>query len=548
MPAAALTTAPRATWRGALALCLLLSACGGGGGGGGSANGDTGATVSYATTAFAFPLGVSWAAPTELARNADVTPGATGITLVNTSAVSVPAAALRASQVDAIATGRVALSNSGWLQPAALFDTTGEAHASCWSPAVAYARHDDANSSGTLPAGEVSLWADAAAGDANSACAVAEVNTRLGSLAAQAHQASLLLSALRWRLAGDGALSMPPNGQRIDLSALASSLFQGQLGDASVTAASMSVNGDGTEQTYRLRLSRGSGASAQTLDINLLHTPSDSTVRHAGVLQLALSYLSTNASVGCSDERDANGRYKVARLLTLGYNRLNEWQSLRARSGLYCGNGSALSPNQVEDLASLTLSGELDPAIALSGSSRSGVAGWRREFLRAGSDHLVSTQSGDFILAWQTLPQGGAGHAHLIAGHSTLDTSSGQRSLSLAAGHTDDITTSDGTLHGLVCNLNGPGAVGTVTPKLQWQTATLGSNAAAWLRTASQRRYAPTNSCAASSTMAFDLNGDGTLAANEGASTLADLLAPGSGLDPQDELAQRGFFAPVLLY
>ncbi len=483
MPAAALTTAPRATWRGALALCLLLSACGGGGGGGGT--GDATASVSYATTAFAFPLGVSWAAPTELARNADVTPGATGITLVNTSAVSVPAAAVRASQVDAIATGRVALSTSGWLQPAALFDTTGEAHASCWSPAVAYARHDDASSSGTLAAGEVSLWADAAAGDANSACAVAEVNTRLGSLAAQAHQASLLLSALRWRLAGDGALGMPPNGQRIDLSALASNLFQGQLGDA---------------------------------------------------------------SVGCSDERDANGRYKVARLLTLGYNRLNEWQSLRARSGLYCGNGSTLSPNQVEDLASLTLSGELDPAIALSGSSRSGVAGWRREFLRAGSDHLVSTHSGDFILAWQTLPQGGAGHAHLIAGHSTLDTSSGQRNLSLAAGHTDDITTSDGTLQGLVCNLNGPGAVGTVTPKLQWQTATLASNATAWLRTASQRRYAPTNSCAASNTMAFDLNGDGTLAANEGASTSADLLAPGSGLDPQDELAQRGFFAPVLLY
>ena len=59
------------------------------------------------------------------------------------------------------------------------------------------------------PAGEVSLWADAAAGDANSACAEAEVNTRLASLANQAHQAS----GDQPRALANGVLQAQPKGR-----------------------------------------------------------------------------------------------------------------------------------------------------------------------------------------------------------------------------------------------------------------------------------------------------------------------------------------------
>jgi len=333
-----------------------------------------------------------------------------------------------------------------------------------------------------------------------------------------------------------------------DLTAVAGSLLQPVLNGISVSAASVSVSDDGSQQRFRIVLTQGSGASAQSLELALEHTPADTDTHYAGALQVAHSFLSSDSALGCTDQRDGAGRYKLARLLTLGYNRQDEWLSLRARSGLYCGNGSAMSASQIGDLASLTLSGELDPAVYLSGNARSGIAGWRRQFLRWSSDHLMSAQTSDFMLAWQDLPQGGVGHARLLVGHATLNTSTATRNLMLASGHTDDISVTDGALLGLVCNVGGPGANATVHASFQWQDASLGPAASGWQLGSSQRRYAPTNACAASANMRFDLDGDGVLGATEGMSTNPDLAFPSqSGLDAQDELNVRGFQSPVLL-
>jgi hypothetical protein len=532
--------------RGGLALSLLLGACGGGGGGD---NGDA-TSSGVSTSAVAFPFGMSWAPATALVATTDVPTGALGVSDLNLGSALSPAQAQASAQADAVAHGRVGLSASGWLHPEALFDTTLDDHASCWRPQVSYASHDDSTgSSGTLVGDELALWADHEGSDPSAPpCATAEVQTRLASLGGQAHQAMLLLSALRQELARNGGVGLPGPGQRSDLTARGASLFQGLLGDASVVAASVSVSDEGSELSYRLRLTRGSGTSAQVLEMALLHTPADTDTRYAGTLQLALSYLSGDNTLGCSDQRDAAGRYKLARLLTLGYNRQDEWMSLRARSGLYCGNGSTMSADQINDLASLTLSGELDPAIYLSGSTRGPVAGWRRHFLRWGSDHLVSAQSSDFLLAWQAQPHAGAGHARLLAGHASVDTSAGSRSVLLASGHTDDISITDGTLKGLICNVNGPGAQGTIHAAFQMQQAHLGRSDTGWILSQSHHRIAPTNSCQASATMRFDLNGDGSLGATEGAGTTADLVTPSQAdLDAQDELNLRGFLPPVLL-
>jgi hypothetical protein len=532
--------------RGGLALSLLLGACGGGGGSGDNSD----ATSSGAgTSAVAFPFGMSWAPATALVATSGVPTGALGVSDLNLGSTLSPAQAQSSAQADAVAHGRVGLSASGWLHPEALFDTTLDAHASCWRPQVAYASHDDSpGSSGTLAGDELALWADHEGNDPSAPCTTAEVQARLASLSGQAHQAMLLLSALRQELARNGGVGLPGPGLRSDLTARSASLFQGLLGDASVVAASVSMSDDGDELSYRLRLTRGSGAGAQVLEMALLHTPADTDTHYAGTLQLALSYLSSDHTQGCSDQRDGTGRYKLARLLTLGYNRQDEWMSLRARSGLYCGNGSAMSADQISELASLTLSGELDPAIYLSGSTRGSVAGWRRDFMRWGSDHLVSAQSSDFLLAWQAQPHAGAGHARLLAGHSSVDTSAGSRSVLLASGHTDDISITDGTLKGLICNVNGPGAQGTMHAAFQMQQARLGRSDTGWILSQSHHRIAPTNSCQASATMRFDLNGDGSLGATEGAGTTADLVTPSQAdLDAQDELNLRGFLPPVLL-
>ena len=66
--------------------------------------------------------------------------------------------------------------------------------------------------------------------------------------------------------------------------------------------ASVALNDNGTEYTYRLVLSRGSDATAQTVDLTLLHTPAETDIRYAGVLQITQSYLSTDAAIGCADQ------------------------------------------------------------------------------------------------------------------------------------------------------------------------------------------------------------------------------------------------------
>lgn len=548
--AAEATPRPHPGWRqlrrSALTLGLLLSACGGGGGGGSSSN--AAASGGSPTSAVAFPFGVGWASSTALVDASSVPGGTTGVTTLNLGAQRTPAPALASAQVDAIANGRTTLAASGWVNTSALFDNTLAADASCWSPAVAYARHDDDASTGTLAAGEVGLWKDQDPTEPQGACAATQVSTRLASVSGQAQQALLLLAALRWQVASDSTLGMPNTGQSTDLTAVAGSLLQPVLNGIGVSAASISVSEDGSQQRFRIVLTQGSGASAQSLELALEHTPADTDTHYAGALQVAHTYLSRDASLGCSDQVDGAGRYKLARLLTLGYNRQDEWLSLRARSGLYCGNGSAMSASQIGDLGSLTLSGELDPAVYLSNGTRNGIAGWRRHFLRWSSDHLMSAQTSDFMLAWQDQPQAGNGHARLLAGHTNLNTSTASRGLMLASGHTDDISITDGVMLGLVCNVGGPGANATVYAGFQWQQASLAAAASGWVLGSSQRRHAPTNACAATASMRFDLDGDGVLGATEGMSATPDLVTPSQdGLDSQGELNVRGFQSPVLL-
>ncbi|MBI2732282.1 MAG: hypothetical protein HYX44_02915 [Aquabacterium sp.] len=278
----------------------------------------------------------------------------------------------------------------------------------------------------------------------------------------------------------------------------------------------------------------------------MLHTPADTDAHYAGVLRLALSYLSTDASIGCVDQMDSSARYKVARLTSLGYNRQDQWLSLRLRSGQYCGNGSS-GTDQFEELAATAMSGELDPAVYLASNLRGSTQGWRQGFMRMASDTVVSAQTSDFAYAWQDLPLNGLSRARLFAGHSTLDTSTQARTLALFHGYTDDISNTDGTLRGMVCNWSGPGATKTVQNAYQYQQLSLGSSATGWALGTSRVHYAPTNSCSASSTMRFDANGDGSLGSTEGQSFGSDLAVPSGSNDVHDELIQQGYLSPVLL-
>jgi hypothetical protein len=531
----------------ALSTTTLLVACGGGGGGGDTpalAGNGTGTGVA---TAAAFPRGMALGSPTALVDASSVVSGGAGISNLGLSTSKTLQQGLASSLADAVATGRVSLSGLALLSANALFDTTPPAHASCFGPAVAYQHHDDLNTNGTLPSGEVAMWTDMDAATAQP-CGVAELNNLTQGVTSQSQQGILLMAALRMVVAADSTLQLPDTGGSVDLTARANTLLSGLLNGISVSAASYALNSDGSEYSYRLVLTRGSGATAQALEIKLLHTPADTDTHFAGTLQMALSYLSSDASIGCSDQRDNAARYKVARLSTLGYNRQDGFLSLRLRSGQYCGNAASGSTSHLADLAELAMSGELEPTSYLSGSTRGNTRGWRQGFVRMTSDVLLSSLATDFVFAWQDQPQGGIGHARMFAGHSSLDAGTQQRTLALFHGYTDDISVSDGTMLGMICNVNGPGSTHSIVPRFQYQLLTLGSRASAWALSSSHIRYAPTNSCDASAAMSFDADGNGALDSAEGASFSAELQGLSNGsADVQEELQQRGFTSPVLL-
>jgi hypothetical protein len=354
------------------------------------------------------------------------------------------------------------------------------------------------------------------------------------------------MAALRRAIAVDGSIAQPVAGSSVNVLSRATSSLGSLLSGVTIQAASVALNADASEYSWRLLLSQGSGASAQTLEITMLHTPADTDAHYAGTLRLALSYLSTDASIGCSDQRDGSNRYKVARLVSLGYNRQDQWLSLRLRAGQYCGNGTSAS-NQFGELAATAMSGELDPAVFVNGSVRGTTLGWRQGFVRMATDIVMSAQTSDFAYAWQDQPLSGTSRARLLAGHATLDSTAGSRSLALFHGYTDDITTTDGTMRGMVCNWSGPGSTKTVQNLYQYQLLSLGSNATGWALGTSRIHYAPTNSCTASTGMSFDLNGDGSLGTGEGQGFTFDLGVPTGSNDAQDELMEQGYLAPVLL-
>lgn len=529
-----------------LILAATLSACGGGGGGGGGAD-STANGAANTTSAWPFPIGMSLASPAALATASSVVSGAMGVDDLGLHTTMTTQQAVLSSQADAVATGRLGLAASGLADASALFDTSARTHANCYGQTVAYANHDNASgSNGTLAAGDVAIWRDTDGGSTPLACAAAELSAQTQSLSKQAHQAVLLMAALRRAVATDGSIGQPTAGNSVNVINKADTVLGAALPGVSIQAASIALNADASEYTYRLLLAQGSGASAQTLEITLLHTPADTDAHYAGTLRLALSYVSTDASIGCADQRDIASRYKVARLISLGYNRQDQWLSLRLRTGQYCGNGTSGS-NQFGELAATAMSGELDPAVFLSGSTRGSTQGWRQGFARMASDIVMSAQTSDFAYAWQDQPLAGTSRARLFAGHATLDSTARSRALALFHGYTDDITATDGTLRGMVCNWNGPGSSKTVQNAYQYQLLGLASSATGWALGTSRIHYAPTNSCSASGTMRFDLDGDGTLGGSEGQGFASDLSVPSGSNDAQDELMEQGYLAPVLL-
>lgn len=506
-----------------LASMALLASCGGGGGGGG---GSSAPAVAY-SVGNAFPLGVSTHSPTALSSGA--------VALSSSS-----------NLVSAVTEGQQSLDNT-MVNANGLFEPGLVSHASCYGPSVAFTNHDDSlGTNGTMAAGDVAMWRTVDAQATGSpACSVSELNTQLGPVTEKNRQALLLMAALRRAAAVNGTTRLPDPGATLDLSAALATQLSSLLPGVTVQSATILTAGDASQYTYRMVLRRGSGASAEALEVLLMHTPNDTSYRFAGVLRLTHSRLSNSSTYGCSDVIDSGtGLYKVAHVTSLGYNRYDDALSTRLRSGQFCGGPSGTgSTSHFEDVATATESGELNPVTALNNTgARSGIKGWRRELLRYSADVNLVSLVGDHLHAWQTKAVDGYSRIFLVH----TDLSGGTRTAQVFHAFGDNFSTSDGTLLGMYCNWSGPGA-SRASAAAAFQSQNLTLSGGAWAITHSALHYAPTNSCAATNAMNFDADGDNTLASGEGASAANGLDTPTGGrTDAQSEVIERGYWTPTL--
>lgn len=506
----------------AVACAALLASCGGGGGGGGS----SAPAVAY-SVGNAFPLGVSTHSPTALTSGT--------VALASSS-----------SQVSAVAEGQQSLDDT-MVNASALFDPGLLGHANCYGPSVPFTNHDDqSGTNGAMAVGDVAMWSaiDAQA-SGSPACSVSELNTQLGPITEQTRQGLLLIAALRRAAAVTGTNRLPDPGSTLNLTSAMSSQLSTVLPGVTVQTATIAATSDASQYTYRMVLRRGSGTSAESVEVVLLHTPNDTSYHFAGVLRVTHSRLTDSATYGCSDVIDSStGWYKVAHVTSMGYNRYDDALMTRLRSGQYCGAPTSVSSSShFEDIAATTESGELNPSVALGNSGlRSGTKGWRRELLRYSADVNLVSLAGDHLHAWQTKAVDGKSRVFLV--HTDLSGSGRTAQVFHAFG--DNYSTSDGSLLGMYCNWSGPNAShASAIAAFQSQQLTL--TGGAWAVNQSALSYAPTNACSSSSAMNFDANGNGTLAGGEGASTANGLDTPTGGrTNVQSEVLERGYLAPTL--
>ena len=478
--------------------------------------------------------------------------------------VKVPEASVVASEIEAVASGTRTLHAVMSLRSMNHLFSASASNAECFGPTVDYAVHDHDGTSGELPSGDLGMWTDDdTEGLVTQPCASAQLNARLQPVKKQFRQGMMLMAGMRRAVATESSLTLPAAGASTDLtSAFAARLALLVDADPSdpsplpptptVESATIALNGDGSVYTYRLVLSRGTGANAQTAEVVVRHTPGSASDEFGGLLHITVAGLSPDMNMGCSDERSGSD-YKVASVTSVRYQRGGTHVEFGARSGNYCGAPtSTASTSHLGDLAGVTSEGELDPDVYLAGSARGGAKGWRGNFSKFAGDFDSATLAGDFLYAWQAGT--GDDKSRGFAVHSDYNSSTEVRTMNAYYAYLQKLNPpsadpTDSHLLGMICNWAGPGNSHVPAMTFQSQALELTASGTGWQHTglpaSSRISYAPTTSCSSTGSMTYDRDGDGTIGVSEGSSVTHALDAlTGANTTVHDELLSRDYVTP----
>lgn len=414
-------------------------------------------------------------------------------------------------------------------------------NANCYGPSLAYAAHDNGSGgSGTLPGGDLGIWASYE--NLSTPCSAAQLN-RLASSVKKKGNSSLILAASMIYVANQNSV-LPAAGASADIKT-AFDTFVKAIDPAITVDVATIARSTANVWTYTLRASTGSGNTAQSIIVNLTHTPGSSAGEFTGLLKYAALSLGSDAAFGCSDEMSGS-LYKIASAGTVRYTKTSSTDAaFGSRESRYCGHTASSTATDMAEIAALDGNGELDPAVALASNTRGSSKGWRGDFRRFGAAFDPATYAGNFLFAWQAGT--GDDKSRMFAVNTAYDSSTETRTGKAFFGFGDAIKTTTGALLGMICNWAGPGNSHATGNNFQHQQISLSASATEWTLSTDKIKYAPTTSCNSSSSMTYDDNVDGTIAASEGASTTNALDGlTGSNTTVASELAARGYTAPTM--
>jgi hypothetical protein len=450
-----------------------------------------------------------------------------------------------AATIEKLLAGDASVLPASVLSLEALFGQGGT-NAACYGPTVLYDTHEDGvgGPSGQLPSGDVGLWL--ATDSDGRPCAVAQMSKRTRGVKQQTLQALLMAAMMRRTVAASSTLALPTAGASTDLTSDFATRLAAALPSSGVTVDAASIALDSAGQyTYRIVLSKGSGATAKRGEVILRHTPGASASAYSGVLQVAGFTLGNDAAFGCTDQVDSGtGMFKVARISTVKYTRSATTVDFGARTAHYCGHPVAgTGSDDAAQVASIGSDHQLDPSAKITGTARGATLGWRGDFTRYAGSYDKDSGGGNFLMAWQAGT--GDGATRSMAAHASVN-AGGDRTVDGWFAYGGEVASTTGALAGMICNWAGPGNSHATNTRFQSQTATRASGSSSWVLGSSLITYAPTVSCSSTTTQ-FDADGNGVLAAGEGLGTAATLDAPsGARTTVQDEITHRGYTQPSL--
>ncbi|PLX69357.1 MAG: hypothetical protein C0603_00065 [Denitrovibrio sp.] len=384
-----------------------------------------------------------------------------------------------------------------------------ETSAPCYGPTLDYENHPDSpggTADGQLPSGDLGIWKETNAATTE-ACSAAQMNARMEGIGNKSYAAFTALASMICvdLVGGYGIPSESTNDIVADMNNMATSASL----DASFTTATIAHSTVGTQDEFIYTLEYSyTDAFSDVYPMTMVVTHrSDSSGDYTGRFQYKFD-LDTNA--GNCPSISGNTPQTVAGSVL--YARTGSDFAIDARYANFCGNGAAGFD-----------SGVVSPSDKYDATTN--PDGWGDNFNRFVVAFAESTYLGEYTYSWQ------AGlndmNTRVLNIAVTEDATTGDKEGEAWFGYGADVSTSDNSIGGFICNWAGPGNSHTYSTNIQYQSLLQNSTTDIFEPVTSFITYAPTVSCDdADNTFVYDTDADGDLADEDATANATNNLKP----------------------